>query len=140
MQLFIKKLHPNAVVPKFAHATDAGMDLCTIEDFSLAPQEHKSIRTGLAIIIPEGYAALTWDKGGISNKRHLKVVGVVFDTDYRGEYFIGLYNFGKETQIFKTGDKIAQLLIQKIEHPELIEVDVLDETRRGTGAFGSTGA
>lgn len=140
MQLFIKKLNPDAVMPKFAHGTDAGMDLCTIEDFSLAPREHKSIRTGLAIIIPEGYAALTWDKGGISNKRHLKVVGGVFDSEYRGEYFIGLYNFGKEAQVFKVGDKIAQLLIQKIEHPELIEVDELDETTRGTGAFGSTGA
>lgn len=140
MQLFIKKLHPDAIIPKFAHPTDAGMDLYTVEEFTLHPQEHKSIHTGIAIVLPDGYAALTWDKSGISHKRHLKVVGGVFDTDYRGEYLIGLYNFGKEAQVFKVRDKIAQLLIQRIEHPELIEVDELDETVRGAGAFGSTGA
>ena len=139
MNIHVKKLHPDATLPRFAHATDAGLDLCTVEEFTINPGEHRLVPTGVAIVFPAGYAALVWDKGGISNKRHLKTVGGVFDTDYRGEYLIGLYNFGTEPQSFTVGDKIAQLLIQKVEHPEIIEVDELDETVRGDGAFGSTG-
>lgn len=139
MQIHVKKLHPDAKLPQFAHATDAGLDLCTVENFTIHPGEYRLVPTGVAIVFPDGYAALVWDKGGIANKRHLKTVGGVFDTDYRGEYLIGLYNFGTEPQLFAVGDKIAQLLIQKIEHPEIIEIDELDTTTRGDGAFGSTG-
>ena len=139
MQIKVKKLHTDAKLPTFAHDTDAGMDLYTVEDFTIHPGEHKTIKTGVAIVFPEGYAALVWDKSGIAQKRHLKTVGGVFDTDYRGEYLIGLYNFGKEPQSFSVGDKIAQLLIQKVEHPTILEVTELDATPRGTGAFGSTG-
>lgn len=139
MKLKIKKLHPDAKLPDFAHATDAGMDLYCCEDFSVEPGAHVIVKTGIAIVFPEGYAALTWDKGGVSNKRHLKVTGGVFDADYRGEYLIGLYNFGKKSQSFTAGDKIAQLLIQKVEHPEIVEVEIFDETVRGEGRFGSTG-
>lgn len=139
MQLKIKKLHPDAKVPTFAHATDAGMDLYAVENIVIPAGEHRLVKTGIAIAVPDGYVALVWDKGGVANKRHLKSVGGVFDTDYRGEYLIGLYNFGKEPQSFQKGDKIAQLLIQKVEHPEIVEVDELDDTPRGDGAFGSTG-
>lgn len=139
MKIYVKKIHPDAKLPQFAHATDAGLDLCTVENFTINPGEHRVVKTGVAIVFPEGYVALVWDKGGIANKRHLKTVGGVFDTDYRGEYLIGLYNFGTEPQSFAMGDKITQLLIQKIEHPEIIETDELNETVRGDGAFGSTG-
>ncbi len=139
MKLMVKKLHKDAVLPQFAHATDAGLDLYTVEDVTINPGEHRLVKTGVAIVFPEGYAALVWDKGGVANKRHIKTVGGVFDTDYRGEYLIGLYNFGTEPQSFSVGDKIAQLLIQKVEHPILVEVEELDETPRGEGAFGSTG-
>jgi dUTP pyrophosphatase len=139
MELRIKKLHPEAKLPSYAHATDAGMDLYTVEDFSINPGEHYLAKTGVALVVPDGYVALVWDKGGVANKRFLKTVGGVFDTDYRGEYLIGLYNFGTEVQQFKAGDKIAQLLIQRIEHPVLVEVEELDDTVRGEGRFGSTG-
>lgn len=139
MKIQVKKLHSDAKLPQFAHATDAGLDLCTVENFTINPGEHRLVSTGVAMVFPDGYAALVWDKGGIANKRHLKTVGGVFDTDYRGEYLIGLYNFGTEPQSFAVGDKIAQLLIQKIEHPEIVVVDELDVTPRGDGAFGSTG-
>ena len=139
MELKVKKLHPEATLPSYAHATDAGMDLYTVQDFTIKPGEHFLAPTGIALVIPVGYAALVWDKGGVANKRFLKTVGGVFDTDYRGEYLIGLYNFGAEPQVFKAGDKIAQLLIQRIEHPVLVEVTELDETVRGEGRFGSTG-
>jgi len=139
MKLQIKKLHPEAKLPNYAHATDAGLDLYTVKGFTIAPGEHVIAQTGVAIVFEAGYTALVWDKGGVANKRHLKTVGGVFDTDYRGEYLIGLYNFGSETQSFLAGDKIAQLLIQKVEHPEIIEVEELDVTVRGDGKFGSTG-
>ncbi len=139
MELKVKKLRPDAKLPSYAHASDAGMDLYTVEDFTIAPGGNYIAKTGVAIVIPDGYTALVWDKGGIAMQRHIKTVGGVFDTDYRGEYLIGLYNFGTEAQSFKAGDKIAQLIIQRVEHPMLVEVAELDETPRGEGRFGSTG-
>ncbi len=139
MELKIKKLHPEATLPTYAHPNDAGMDLYTVEAFTIEPHEHYVASTGVAIVIPDGYTALVWDKGGIANRRHIKTVGGVFDTDYRGEYLIGLYNFGKEPQSFAAGDKIAQLLIQRVEHLPMVVVDELDDTPRGEGRFGSTG-
>lgn len=139
MQLKIKKLHPEAKLPTYAHPSDAGMDLYTVEAFTIAPSAHHLVPTGVAIVIPDGYTALVWDKGGIANKRHIKTVGGVFDTDYRGEYLIGLYNFGQEPQSFAVGDKIAQLLIQRVEHLPMVVVEELDDTPRGEGRFGSTG-
>jgi dUTP pyrophosphatase len=139
MQLQIKKLHPDAKLPSFAHATDAGMDLCTTEAFVLEPGMHHKVPTGLAFAVPADYVGLIWDKGGVSMVRHIKTMGGVLDSDYRGELHIGLVNVGAEPQTFSIGDKIAQLLIQKVEHPEIVEVDELDETVRGEGRFGSTG-
>ena len=139
MELQIKKLHPDAKLPTFAHPTDAGMDLCTIEKFTIQPGQHKVVSTGLAMVVPDGFVALVWDKGGVANKRHIKTVGGVFDAEYRGEYLIGLFNFGGESQSFEVGDKIAQLLIQKVEHPVIVEIAELDNTVRGEGRFGSTG-
>ena len=139
MQLHIKKLYPAAKLPAFAHATDAGMDLCTTEDFVLQPSEHYKAPSGLAFAIPPGYVGLIWDKGGVSMVRHIKTMGGVLDSDYRGELHVGLVNLGTEPQSFSVGDKIAQLLIQKVEHPEIIEVEELDTTKRGEGRFGSTG-
>jgi dUTP pyrophosphatase len=139
MQLQIKKLHPDAKLPSFAHATDAGMDLCTTEAFILEPGMHHKAPTGLAFAVPADYVGLIWDKGGVSMVRHIKTMGGVLDSDYRGELHVGLVNVGAEPQAFSIGDKIAQLLIQKVEHPEIVEVDELDETVRGEGRFGSTG-
>ena len=139
MQIQIKKLHPDATLPRFAHATDAGMDLHTVEDFTIEPGEFRQVSTGVAIVFPAGYVALTWDKGGVSHKRQIKTMGGVFDADYRGDYIIGLINLGTEPQEFTVGDKIAQLIIQKVEHPEIVEVEEVDETERGEGRFGSTG-
>jgi dUTP pyrophosphatase len=140
MQLQIKRLHPDAKLPNFAHATDAGMDLFTVKSFDLEPGQFHKAPTGIAIVIPDGYAGLIWDKSGVGIGRQIKTLGGVFDSEYRGEYLIGLINLSGEKQSFAAGDKICQLLIQKIEHPEIVEVQELDETDRGTGGFGSTGA
>lgn len=139
MQIQIKKLHPDAKLPSFAHATDAGMDLFTVEDFTIEPGEFRQVLTGVAIVFPAGYVGLIWDKSGVSHVRNLKSMGGVFDSDYRGEYVLGFVNVGQEPQTFKVGDKIAQLLIQKVEHPEIVEVNELNQTVRGEGGFGSTG-
>ena len=139
MQLKVKKLRPEAKLPNFAHATDAGMDLFTAEDFTIAPGEFRQVHTGVAIVFPAGYVGLIWDKGSVSHVRNLKSMGGVFDADYRGEYILGFVNVGQEPQTFAVGDKIAQLLIQKVEHPEIVEVEELDDTARGEGRFGSTG-
>ena len=140
MQLQIKKLHPDAKLPSFAHTTDAGMDLFTVEAFTLQPGERKSVPTGIAAAVPDGYVGLIWDKSGIAHKRGIKSLGGVVDAGYTGEIFAGAVNTDTEPQSFVVGDKIAQLLIQKVEHPELVEVTELDDTTRGEGRFGSTGA
>ena len=139
MELSFKKLHPDAKAPTYAHATDAGMDLYTVEDFSLEPGARKSVPTGIALAVPAGHVGLIWDKSGVSQKRGVKTLGGVIDADYRGEVLVGLDNLGNQPQSFSKGDKIAQMIIQKVEHFELQEVVELDETLRGGGGFGSTG-
>lgn len=140
MELKIKKLHEDAKVPQFAHATDAGMDIYTVEDATIAPDERQFLKTGIALAVPHGYAALVWDKSGVAAKRGLKTLAGVIDADYRGEVMIGLHNLTNEAQSFAAGDKIAQILIQKVEQPTISVVDELDDTERGEGGFGSTGA
>lgn len=139
MELQIKKLDENAKVPHFAHDTDAGMDIFTVEDATIQPGERQFLKTGIAMAIPHGYAALVWDKSGIAAKRGLKTLAGVLDADYRGEVMIGLHNLSDEPQTFAAGDKIAQILIQKVEQPSITEVEELDDTDRGEGGFGSTG-
>lgn len=139
MELQVKKLHPDAVLPRFAHDDDAGMDVCTTEEISIRPGERVQVKTGLALAVPNGHVALVWDKSGVSQKAGLKTLGGVVDAGYRGEILIGLVNLSDHTHSFKKGDKIAQILIQKIERPQVVLVDELDETTRGTGGFGSTG-
>ena len=135
----IKKLREDVILPSYALEGDAGLDIYTREDAIINPQERYIFHTGFALEIPIGYCALVWDKGGVSMKRGLKVMGGVFEYTYRGEYTICLYNTGKEAQEFKKGDKIAQLLIQPITTVDLIEVDELSDTERGGGKWGSTG-
>lgn len=139
MKLYIKKMHEAAVLPSFAHVTDAGMDLCASVDVTILPGERASVPTGIAMHIPDGHVGLIWDKSGISQKGGLKTLGGVVDAGYRGEVFVGLYNTGKEAYSFTAGQKVAQMLIQKIEQPEIEVVESLDDSDRGEGAFGSTG-
>ncbi len=139
MELHIQKLHPDAKIPTYAHGTDAGMDLYCLEAITLASGERAQVQTGIAIAIPVGYVGLIWDKSGVSHKRGLKTLGGVIDAGYIGQVCVGIYNTDTEHQSFAVGDKVAQILIQKIEHPTLVEVATLKETPRGESAFGSTG-
>ncbi len=140
MQLYIKKVRDDARVPTFAHSTDAGMDLYACEDSTILPGVRAQVPTGIACAIPDGYVGLVWDKSGISHKGGLKTLGGVIDAGYRGEVLVGLVNVSDASYTFKKGDKIAQMLIQKIEQPEIVVVEELDDTPRGVGGFGSKGA
>lgn len=139
MKILIKKLHPDAKLPAFALPGDAGMDLFSIIDATLAPSEKISCPTGVAIKIPEGYVGLVWDKSGLAHKSGITNIGGVYDSNYAGEYIIGLVNLGKESYEIKKGQKIAQLLVQKIETPEVELIEKMPETVRGEKRFGSTG-
>lgn len=139
MKILVKKLHSEAKAPSFALPGDAGMDLYSIVDAVLKPGEKISCPTGVAIKIPEGYVALVWDKGGLAHKFGITNIGGVYDSNYNGEYIIGLANLGKEDYVIKKGQKIAQLLIQKVETPEIELIDEMPQTVRGENRFGSTG-
>jgi dUTP pyrophosphatase len=139
MILKVKRVHKDAIVPKYVHSDDAGMDLFCVEQFSLKPSERKSVPTGIAMEIPEGHVGLVWDKSGISHKQGVKTTGGVIDAGYRGEICIGLVNLSSESVTFEKGHKIAQILIQKVEHPKIIEATELSDSVRGEKGFGSTG-
>lgn len=142
MPLKVKKLHPDAKIPSYAHAGDAGMDLYVPERVELAAGERKSIPIGIAMEIPDGFVGLIWDKSGLSHKFGIKTFGGVIDAGYRGEICIGMMNLSTTAYVFEKGNKIAQILIQPVEHPEVVEVaadEELTSTSRGRGGFGSTG-
>jgi dUTP pyrophosphatase len=139
MILKVKKLHPEAKLPKYAHASDAGLDLYAAEETVLVPGQVSRVKTGIAVEIPDGYAGLCWDRSSLSTNHSLKTVAGVIDAGYRGEIMVGIMNLGSEPYTFQTGDKVAQMLIQKVEHPEVVESSELTDTSRGEGGFGSTG-
>lgn len=138
MKIKVKKLHPDALIPKFAYPGDAGMDFFALETTVVKQGEIARVRSGVSLEIPEGFVGLCWDKSGLSMKSGIKVVGGVVDSGFRGEFIMGLINLGKESYTFEKGHKVMQMLIQKVEHPNIIEVEELSETKRGAG-FGSSG-
>lgn len=139
MKLNIQKLDPKAKLPSYAHPGDAGMDLFTTEDYTIQPKERHVFKTGVAMEIPDGYVGLIWDKSGLSAKHGLHHFAGVIDSIYRGEIQIVIYNSSDESYEFKQGDKIAQILIQKVEQVELEEANELSSTSREDKGWGSTG-
>jgi len=141
MKIKIKKFNSQARLPEYAHPGDAGMDLFSVEDFVLKPRERRICQTGIGMAIPEGFVGLIWDKSGVASKGGIKIMGGVIDSGYQGEVGVILQNLSQEEYNIKSGDKIAQMLIQKVESPEIEEVEGFEEeTERGEGGFGSTGA
>ncbi|MBQ8600108.1 MAG: dUTP diphosphatase [Clostridia bacterium] len=141
MKIQIKKLHPDAFLPRYGSADAAGADLCSIEEATLAPGETKLIPTGLSMAIPRGYGGFIFARSGLATKRGLapaNKVGVI-DADYRGEILISLYNQSKETQTIEKGERIAQMVFLPCPQGIFIETDTLSETARADGGFGSTG-
>jgi dUTP pyrophosphatase len=139
VQIKIKKLRDDAIIPKYSRVGDAGMDLFSVEeDFILKPMERKLISTGLSIELPEGYVSLIWDKSGIA-LQGIKSMGGVIEHTYRGEYKVILVNLSEKDYEIKKYQKIAQLLIQQITTAQILETTDLSQTIRGDGGFGSTG-
>jgi len=130
--------HPDAQLPKRAHATDAGADLFSCEAVEIYPGDQKLVDTGIAVKIPYGYAGFVYNRSS-QGKKGITIphsVGVI-DTDYRGTIKVLLKNIGEDPYKIEVGDRIAQLVIQKVELVEF--TDIWNDTKRGTGGFGSTG-
>jgi dUTP pyrophosphatase len=138
MELKIKKIHPAAKLPAYGHAGDAGLDLCSCLETEVGPGEVRAVPTGLQMAIPAGHVGLIWDKSGLSLEAVHRLAGVV-DAGYRGEVKVVLANLGRRPFKVSLGMKIAQMLIQPVQSVEVVESEVLSETSRGQGGFGSTG-
>ncbi len=139
MILKFKKLDKEAKIGSYAYKGDAGLDLFSNQEVILKPFERKTISTGIALEIPKGYVGLIWDKSGIASKIGLKTMGGVIDSNYRGEIKIVVFNTSKEEVKIEKGQKIAQMLIQKVEQAKILEVEELSETERNEKGFGSSG-
>lgn len=142
MQLRIKRLDSGLPLPSYAHEGDAGMDLYAAEDVSIAPGHRVLVPTGIAVAIPEGHAGFVQPRSGLAIRLGLSLVNTpgLIDSHYRGEIKVIAVNLDPLATIeMARGDKIAQLVIQRVARCELAEVDELDETARGEGGFGSTG-
>ena len=139
MILKIKKLHPDAKIPHYAHHDDAGFDLFSLENCNVKVGERVAVPTGIAMEIPEGFVGLIWDKSGLAVKHGINTIAGVVDSSYRGEVVVALVNNGESDYTFLKGHKVAQMIIQKKETVQFEEVKELSDTLRGAGGFGSTG-
>ena len=142
VQVLITRLDPDLPLPRYAKGGDAGADIVSRIDITLAPGERALVPTGIAIALPDGYVALVHPRSGLAIKHGVTMVNApgTVDAGYRGELQIILINHDRnETVSFKRGDRIAQLVIQKVERAEFVEVHDLPGSGRGTGGFGSTG-
>ncbi len=139
MKIKVKKLKEDAKLPTKGHPGDAGIDFYAVEDVVFSPGAQERVHTGVAIEIPEGHVGLVWDKSSISFNQGLKVMGGVIDSGFRGELVMSLYNTTDKKQKIEKGHKIAQMIIQKFEDCDIVEVADLSDTIRGEGREGSTG-
>ncbi|MFE7800123.1 dUTP diphosphatase [Nocardia sp. NPDC057440] len=136
------RLDPGIPMPARAHHGDAGVDLCTTEDVILEPGERVLVGTGVAVALPVGTVGLIHPRSGLAAKTGLSVVNTpgTVDAGYRGEIKVCLINHDLRTPIeLRRGDRIAQLLVQRVELVDFVEVDTLDDTARGAGGYGSSG-
>lgn len=142
IELEIKLLDEDLPVPRYQHAGDAGLDLPSRIDYVLEPGERAMIPTGISVAIPRGYAGFVLPRSGLASRHGIALVnspGLV-DSGYRGEMSIIMINTDKrEAFHIKRGDRIAQLVIQRVEEVAVVKVDSLEDTSRGSGGFGSTG-
>jgi dUTP pyrophosphatase len=142
VQVLITRLDPDLPLPRYAKGGDAGADIVSRIDITLAPGERALVPTGIAIALPDGYVALVHPRSGLAIKHGVTMVNApgTVDAGFRGELQIILINHDKSESVsFKRGDRIAQLVIQKVERAEFVEVQELPGSGRGTGGFGSTG-
>jgi dUTP pyrophosphatase len=140
--VLITRLDAGVPLPSYAHPGDAGADLVTAEDFSLGPGERAVVGTGIAIALPAGYAAFVHPRSGLAARHGVTVVNApgTVDAGYRGEIKVTLLNTDARHPVsFRRGDRIAQLVVQRVEYVSFREVTALPGSARGEGGFGSTG-
>jgi dTMP kinase len=136
--LEVERLSPSAKLPTRAYKHDAGYDIYSDDYYSLLPGDRINIKTNLKIKIPESHVGLIRDKSGIANNGIYCMAGII-DPGYRGEWLVNIINLSQDTYNIQPGQKIAQILIQKVEHPKIIETKINEKTERGNGGFGSSG-
>jgi dUTP pyrophosphatase len=142
LDVLITRLDPAVPVPGYARHGDAGADLCAAEDIDLAPGERALVRTGIAIALPEGYAGFVHPRSGLAARHGITLVNApgTIDAGYRGEIKVILLNTDLVGAVsLRRGDRIAQLVVQRVENVTFREVPALPESARGDNGFGSTG-
>ncbi|WP_229051223.1 dUTP diphosphatase [Aeromicrobium sp. Leaf350] len=138
----LTRLDPDVPVPTYARPGDAGADLVSTVDVRISPGERALVPTGIAIALPDGYAAFVHPRSGLAWRHGISIVNTpgTIDAGYRGEISVVLVNHDpREPFTIARGDRIAQLVVQRVETASFEEVDALDETERGAGGYGSTG-
>jgi dUTP pyrophosphatase len=141
--LRVKRLRPDAILPRRAHDGDAGLDLHAVEPVTLAPGERASVGTGIAVAIPHGQAGLVLPRSGLALRSGIALVNApgLIDAGYRGELRVLLLNTDRESPCeIAVGGRIAQLVLVRVELPETVEVGELPGSARGAGGFGSSGS
>lgn len=141
VRLEVRRLRPDAVLPAYAHPGDAGLDLAAVDPVRLWPGERVAVPTGLAVAVPDGWVGLVHPRSGLARRHGLTVANApgTIDAGYRGEVQVLLVNLGIEVVDIAAGDRVAQLLLQRVGWAEVVEVQELSDTVRGDGGFGSTG-
>jgi dUTP pyrophosphatase len=142
LEVLVQRLDHDLPVPSYAHPGDAGADLVTTVDVTLAPGERAMVPTGVAIALPDGFVALVHPRSGLAARHGLSIVNTpgTVDAGYRGEIKVMLINHDPREPIeLRRGDRIAQLVIQRFERAAFVEVEALPESVRGDGGYGSTG-
>jgi dUTP pyrophosphatase len=138
----LRRLDPDLPVPAYAHPGDAGADLLAARDVELAPGERALVPTGVAIALPEGYVGLVHPRSGLAARLGVTVLNApgTVDSGYRGEILVNLINHDRANVAkISRGDRIAQLVVQRVEWARFVDVDELTESSRGAGGHGSTG-
>jgi dUTP pyrophosphatase len=142
VEIQIVRLDPGVALPSYAHPGDAGADLVTTEDVVIGPGERAVVGTGVAIALPDGYAGFVHPRSGLAARHGLSIVNApgTIDAGYRGEIRVCLVNHDpREPVRLRRGDRIAQLVVQRVERAVFREVDALPVSARGSGGYGSTG-
>jgi len=142
VDVLVQRLDPEVALPSYAHPGDAGLDLVTTVRAEVAPGERVLLPTGIAIALPEGYVAFVHPRSGLAVKHGVSLVNApgTIDAGYRGEIKVSLVNLDpRDPVVLERGDRIAQLVVQRVEHAVLHEVTALPGSDRGEGGFGSSG-
>lgn len=135
----VKLLENNAKMPTRANANDAGWDLYSTVDTIIPSKQRKTVKTGIALEMPENMAGLIWPRSGLSVKQGIDVLAGVVDSGYRGEIMVCLYNTSDENVLINLGDRVAQIIFQEVPRIMMINQEQLGSSQRGDNGFGSSG-